>query len=216
LSIPSVGLIRGEETLPLNPTLLFAREKGMQIQYLSRDAYRHKHEQYEHFQQQGYYVIPEGGTNTLAVKGVMEFAQQMNNDNEFDYLCSPVGTGGTLAGLIRGVDGSKKIVGFAVLKGGEFLLADIQKMADPKMVRSNWQLNYDYHFGGYAKTTPMLLEFIAQFRHRHAISLDFIYTGKMMAGIYDLIRKGFFPRGTTVLALHTGGLQIMNESIKIK
>jgi 1-aminocyclopropane-1-carboxylate deaminase len=209
LGLGSIGIIRGEETPPLNPTLLFAKEKGMELRYISREAYRLKHEEYENFRRQGYCVIPEGGSNILAVKGVMEFVQKLGDD--YDYLCCPVGTGGTLAGLVRGADRSKKIVGFSALKGGQFLSGEIQKLGTgQKMEDTKWQLMHDFHFGGYAKTTPELLKFIEQFYRDHALPLDFIYTGKMMAGIYDLIRKGFFPKGATILALHTGGLQSMN------
>jgi 1-aminocyclopropane-1-carboxylate deaminase len=212
LNLESIGIIRGEETLPLNPTLLFAKERGMKLEYISRDAYRHKDEHAENFHRPGYFTIPEGGSNAMAIKGVREFAQKLNDD--YNYLCCPVGTGGTLAGLISGVDNSKKLIGFAALKGGEFLNSEIRKLSEGQPAKDNWELMLQYHFGGYAKTTTALCEFIDGFLYRHEIPLEFIYTGKMMAGIYDLIGKGFFSRGTTVLAIHTGGLQVMNISAK--
>ena len=205
LGFKSIGIIRGEETLPLNSTLSFAKQRGMSLHYVSRELYRTKTSSqfmYALEQQFGdFYLIPEGGTNILAVKGATEFAQTLNTD--FDYVCCPVGTGGTLAGLIEGLP-EKKVIGFSVLKGGEFLANDIQALTT---VKGNWNVVSDYHFGGYAKTNSALEQFIRTFEANHAILLDQVYTGKMMAGIYDLIQKGHFVKGNTILAIHTGGLQ---------
>lgn len=207
LKLKSIGIIRGEETLPLNPTLQFAKSKGMKIHYLSREAYRNKtepgfierlHEQFGDF-----YPISEGGTNELAVKGVEEFAQTLGND--FDYLCCAVGTGGTLAGLINGLKGTKEIIGFPVLKGGEFLEGEVEKFTDVRA--RNWKLILDYHFGGYAKSNNNLLQFYERFKTKHQLSLDFVYTSKAMYGIMDLVEKNFFKKSSTLLFIHTGGLQ---------
>lgn len=205
LGFKSIGIIRGEETLPLNSTLSFAKQQGMSLHYVSRELYRTKTSAQfmDALEQQfgDFYLIPEGGTNVLAVKGATEFAQTLNMD--FDYVCCPVGTGGTLAGLIEELP-EKKVIGFSVLKGGEFLTEDIQALTS---VKGNWKVMTDYHFGGYAKTNSTLEEFIRTFEAKHAILLDQVYTGKMMAGIYDLIQKGHFVKGNTILAIHTGGLQ---------
>ncbi len=205
----SVGIIRGEKILPLNPTLSFAEQKGMKLCFISREAYLTKAipDQFlEEFENP--YVIPEGGSNPLAVKGVREFASTLTWD--YDYLCCPVGTGGTLAGLIEQVDGSKHILGFTVLKQGDFLVNEILNLSKKSKDATNWQLIYDYHFGGYAKNTPQLIEFIERFKILHNIPLEFVYTAKMMMGIYDLLRKNFFQPGSTILAIHTGGLQLQN------
>ncbi|TXH29816.1 MAG: 1-aminocyclopropane-1-carboxylate deaminase/D-cysteine desulfhydrase [Cyclobacteriaceae bacterium] len=205
LGFKSIGIIRGEETLPLNSTLSFAKQQGMSLHYVSRELYRTKtSSQFIDALEQrfgDFYLIPEGGTNALAVKGAAEFAQTLNTD--FDYLCCPIGTGGTLAGLINGLP-KKKVIGFSVLKGGEFLVDDIRALTT---VNGNWNVVSDYHFGGYAKTNSALEQFIRTYEANHAIPLDQVYTGKMMAGIYDLIQKGHFVKGNTILAIHTGGLQ---------
>jgi len=207
LGLKSIGIIRGEETKPLNHTLAFAESQGMKLQHISREAYRQKTEeafiQNLHDQFGDFYLIPEGGTNELAVKGCAEFAAQLNAEVDFDYLCLPVGTGGTMAGMIAGLDESKKIIGFPVLKGATFLEDEIAKYT-PKQ---KWQLMYDYHFGGYAKVTKELTEFMDQFEKQFNITLDHVYTSKMMSGITDLIKKKFFKPGSTILAIHTGGLQ---------
>jgi 1-aminocyclopropane-1-carboxylate deaminase len=205
LGFKSIGIIRGEEVLPLNPTLAFARSQGMELHYISREAYRTKSRDYlEKFD--NFYLIPEGGSNILAVKGVREFASKL--DVPYDYLCCAVGTGGTLSGLVEGVPPEKKIIGFPALKGAEFLIKEIKKLSRQSTVLTNWELMSAYHFGGYAKSTPQLIEFIERFKTIHNVPLEFVYTGKMMFGIYSLISSGFFPRGTTILAIHTGGLQV--------
>lgn len=207
LGLKSIGIIRGEETLPLNFTLSFAKASGMQFHYISREAYRNKTE--SSFIEQlskkfeDFYLIPEGGTNELAVKGCAEFAKQLSKEADFDFLCLPVGTGGTMAGMVEGLDESKKIIGFPVLKGATFLENEIRKYT----IKANWQLVFDYHFGGYAKVTKEVTEFMDQFEKEFNIPLDPIYTAKMMFGVMDLIKKKFFEAGSTILAIHTGGLQ---------
>jgi 1-aminocyclopropane-1-carboxylate deaminase len=209
LRIHSIGMIRGEPAEQLNSTLSFAKEQGMELHFISRTAYRAKNESAEYLKQfKDYYYIPEGGTNALAVMGVKDFASKLDNENrEYDYLCCPVGTGGTLSGLIEGVNAEKKILGFAVLKQSEFLYAEVQQLSEKSRSHNNWQIIPDYHFGGYAKSTQNLYQFIRDFKLQHDIPLEFVYTGKMIAGLYDMIQRGFFKRGSIIMAIHTGGLQ---------
>ncbi len=206
IGLKSVGIIRGEESLPLNPVLSFAQAHGMELHYISRTHYRSKSASDIYLNKfNNFYWIPEGGSNFQAVKGVKEFASSLHVD--YDYLCCPVGTGGTLSGLIEGTTPEKTILGFAVLKAPEFLNDEVRRLSEKSNDALNWHLVSDYHFGGYAKTPASLLHFIENFQELHKVPLDKIYTGKMMAGIYDLLAKGFFKRGSTILAIHTGGLQ---------
>ena len=209
LGLKSIGIIRGEKVLPLNPTLAFAESCGMRLEFVSREDYRHKTQEVFIRQLQNkfgdFYLIPEGGTNELAVKGVTEFASSVLHETEFDYLCLPVGTGGTMAGMVIGFEGSKTILGFSVLKGGEFLNDEVKKWSGHSI--DNWSIVEDYHFGGYAKTTKELEIFITEFETQHHVPLDQVYTAKMMFGVFDLVKKGVFKKGTTILVLHTGGLQ---------
>jgi 1-aminocyclopropane-1-carboxylate deaminase len=200
----SIGIIRGEETMPLNDTLSFAKENGMQIHYVSREEYRQKHtdsfinrlkEKFSDF-----YLVPEGGTNQLAIKGTQEILDK--NDTQ-DFICSAIGTGGTISGIINSVSNKQKVLGFPAIKGSEDLEKDIRCWSN----KQNWKLITDYHFGGYAKISEELIQFITYFYHTQNIPLDAIYTGKMMLGIFDLIKTDFFPKGSSVLAIHTGGLQ---------
>jgi 1-aminocyclopropane-1-carboxylate deaminase len=208
LGLNSIGIIRGEETLPLNATLQFAADQGMQLQYVSREAYRQKHEadfQEALYRQYGpVYIIPEGGTNALAVKGCVEFAQRLK-DIAFDYVCLPVGTGGTMAGLIDGLDSGKRVIGVSTLKG-DFLKADVANLINPETA-NNWSILTEYHHGGYAKVTPQLLAFMQRIEQNHNLPLDQVYTAKMMWAVMHEAERGAFERGTTILAIHTGGLQ---------
>lgn len=205
----TIGIIRGEEHLPLNPTLSFAKTAGMQLHYMDRATYRRKSEpDIIKLLKQQYgdcYLIPEGGTNALAIRGCEEIVAEI--DTDFDYLCCPVGTGGTVAGLISGLKGKSNVIGFSSLKGN-FLQKEVGQLLEEEGSHfTNWIINTDYHFGGYAKTKPALLDFIKGFEEQHHIPLDPVYTAKMLFGIYDLIQSGQFPPGTRILAVHTGGLQ---------
>ncbi|QCR24274.1 1-aminocyclopropane-1-carboxylate deaminase/D-cysteine desulfhydrase [Pontibacter sp. SGAir0037] len=209
--LKTVGIIRGEEHLPLNPTLSFAVSCGMELHYVSREQYRQKQEPMfleallQQFNQP--YLLPEGGTNNLAVQGCAEIVQDI--EIAYDYICCASGTGGTIAGIIAGLSGEKQVLGFPALKGGEFLQQEVEQLVSRYCNRSftNWQLITGYHFGGYAKVKPELLEFMQYFQQQHGVQLEPIYTGKMLFGLYDLIRQGFFPKGSRIVALHTGGLQ---------
>lgn len=206
----SIGIIRGEEYSPLNPTLQFAVNNGMKLHYLNRETYRKRTDpnfRKELAKQFGrVYIIPEGGTNEFALKGVAEIIDNISTD--FDYVCSAVGSGGTLAGLISGVDCSKEVIGFSALKGGEYLTETIKELL-PMTIKQcgNWTINTDYHFGGFAKINTQLIEFMEWFKIENEIALEPLYTGKMMFGINDLISKGFFEGNSKIIAIHTGGLQ---------
>ena len=208
----TIGVIRGEETLPLNSTLARAVADGMQLRYLNRDAYRRKQEPAflaELLRETGpAYVIPEGGSNALALPGCAELVTELAAETNFDYLCVACGTGGTLAGLLTVLDQSQA-VGVSALKGGEFLRSDIDNLTQAATGRtySSYELRTEYHFGGYAHFSVELLRFIESFEGRHGVLLDPIYTGKLLYGILDLLRQGFFAAGSTVVAVHTGGLQ---------
>ncbi len=207
LGFKTVGIIRGEELfnkIMVNPTLKFAQDCGMIFKFVSRDVYRDKNSvEFLHALKKtfgDFYFIPEGGTNALAVKGCEEI--MMKADTQYDYICCSVGTGGTISGLINSSSPHQKILGFPALKG-DFLQEEIPKFA----TKTNWQLITDYHFGGYAKINQELISFMNAFKAQYHIPLDPIYTGKMMLGIFDLMKKGYFPKNSKILAIHTGGLQ---------
>lgn len=206
----TIGIIRGEElvnNIENNPTLSKAKEFGMEFDFISRDNYRNKND--ENFiatlklKFGDFYLLPEGGTNLLAIKGCEEIVT--SEDDAFDYICCAVGTGGTISGVINCSKHCQKVLGFPALKG-DFLQEDIRKFAN----KENWELINDYHFGGYAKTTNELIDFMNEFYTQYQIPLDPIYTGKMVFGVFDLIKKNYFPENAKILILHTGGLQGIN------
>jgi 1-aminocyclopropane-1-carboxylate deaminase len=210
-NIKTIGIIRGEEHIPLNPTIADAIEYGMKISYVSRSDYRKKKnpEFIDQLRDQfgDFYMIPEGGSNNLAVKGCTEIIDNITVN--YDYLVSACGTGGTLSGIICGLKGNKSIIGIPVLKGAQFLYNDIEHFvySFAKKKFNNWKLNLDFHFGGYAKITKELVSFIDRFEFLNKIKLDPIYTGKLLYSINELSKTGYFNSGSTIIAVHTGGLQ---------
>lgn len=209
----TIGVIRGEELewkYQENPTLKKASQDGMQFYFATRTQYRNKtnadflenlHQQFGDF-----YLIPEGGTNEFAVKGCEEILT--DEDAVFNFVCCAVGTGGTISGIINSLKPHQKALGFPALKG-DFLFNDIQKYAK----NTQWDLVTDYHFGGYAKINTELKLFLNSFYQKYLISLDPVYTSKMVFGVIDLISKGYFPENSKILIIHTGGLQGLQSNI---
>jgi len=202
--LKSVGVIRGEEHFPLNPTLQFAKDNRMLLRYVSRSDYREKTT--PDFLEQlkvklgDFYLIPEGGTNELAIQGTAEI---LDANDTHDFVCCAVGTGGTIAGIINTSTDKQTVIGFPAIKG----FYELKKDIEIRVNKSNCNFISTYVGGGYAKVNKKLVEFINEFNTEHDIPLDAVYTGKMMLGILDLITKDYFPNGSSILAIHTGGLQ---------
>jgi 1-aminocyclopropane-1-carboxylate deaminase/D-cysteine desulfhydrase-like pyridoxal-dependent ACC family enzyme len=220
----SIGMIRGEKHSPLNATLAFAKSCGMHLHYVDRAQYREKHQPdyLQKIKQQfgDVYLLPEGGSNKLALKGCEEIVHEINHEigQRFDVICCASGTGATLAGLARAITGDQLAIGFSVLKGGAFLSDEVTSFLDNqdsdrdldrKQIKStlNWQVEQDFHFGGYARINDELIEFMQQFRLQHGFELDAVYTGKMFYGLFHRIQSGYFEPGTVIIAVHSGGLQ---------
>ncbi|WP_294820267.1 pyridoxal-phosphate dependent enzyme [uncultured Flavobacterium sp.] len=203
----TVGIIRGEELVNKivdNPTLAFAKSCGMRFKFVTRDDYRHKtdvkftkalREEFGDF-----YLVPEGGTNMLAVKGCEEILS--DGDERFTHICCAVGTGGTISGLINSALPHQQVLGFPALKN-----AGLQEEIAIFAKKGNWALIEDYHFGGYGKINSELINFINNFFEKTGIPLDPIYTGKLFFGVIDRVNKGMFPENSDILLIHTGGLQ---------
>ena len=212
----TIGLVRGEEHQPLNPTLARCQDAGMQLHYLDRATYRRRAEP-EFLRQlpQQYgpaYLLPEGGTNALALRGVAELIGELRQHTGFEAVAVAAGTGGTLAGLALGLAEAQypaRAVGVAALKGADFLRAEVDALTQAAVgqVLANYELHTGYHFGGYAKLPAELRAFIGQFEADFGVLLDPIYTSKLLFGVLDLVERGHFAPGSTVVAVHTGGLQ---------
>lgn len=212
LGLKTIGVIRGDElkdnlnnVLQKNNSLRIAHQNGMMFEFITRADYRKKTTQAFIKTLQDtfgdFYLVPEGGTNSLAVKGCEEILTP--NDKYFNYICTAVGTGGTIAGLINTAQKQQQVIGFPALKGN-FLTSDIENIITGN---KNWHLDNEYHFGGYAKYNQELIRFINNFKKQTSIPLDPIYTGKMMFGILDSIKRGKIRTNSKVVAIHTGGLQ---------
>lgn len=204
----TVGIIRGEEHLPLNSSLRYAVDMGMRLSYLDRMSYRKKNspdvldglaDEFGDF-----YLIPEGGSNELAMAGCHELPQEI--DTDFDVICCACGTGATLAGIAAGLEPGQRALGFSALKGGSFLRDDVARLQARAFggETGNWSIETDFHMGGYARRNRELDDFIDSFRRRHGVLLDWVYVAKMMYGIFSLTAQGRFPRGTTLVAVVTG------------
>lgn len=215
----TIGIIRGEELevkVSENPTLQLAQDFGMELEFISREAYREK--ETPQFLEKlrtkwgSFYLLPEGGTNELAVKGCQEILTE--EDAVFDFIGCAVGTGGTISGIINSTKQHQKVLGFPALRG-DFLNEEIRKFA----TNNRWELINGYDFGGYGKVTPALIDFINKQFLQSKVPFDPIYTGKMLFGVIDLIQKNYFPQGSKILLIHTGGIQGiqgMNNKLKNK
>ncbi|GAB5401354.1 MAG: pyridoxal-phosphate dependent enzyme [Aureisphaera sp.] len=215
LGFKTIGVIRGEELIrkKRNATLQFAQSQGMHLHFVSREIYRQK-EKPSYISELrklfgDFFLLPEGGTNALAVKGCQEILSERTK--HYNYICTAVGTGGTLAGIVKAAQPYQRVIGFSALNG-TFQTSEVQKYTD----NANFTILDTYCFGGYGKIDVGLVRFINDFKRNTQIPLDPIYTGKMLYGIFDLARKGFFEVNSKILAIHTGGLQGikgMNEKL---
>lgn len=204
--IPTVGIIRGELD-ENNPTLLHARSCGMQLHFIDRKSYKLK-EKSECAQQiiasyENPTLLPEGGNNLLARKGTSEISLEINLQlTNASHIAISAGTGGTASGMLDTKKRNQNFLIFSALKG-DFLKDDIIEMSGS----DDFQLITDYSFGGYAKTQPKLISFINQFYIDHNIVLDPVYNGKGIFGVIDMMKKGFFTKGSKIVWVFTGGQQ---------
>lgn len=213
--IPCIGIIRGEQSYEKNYTLTWAKHWGMTCHFVDRKTYRRRFDKdfLAELQSQypNHFIVPEGGSNHLAIKGVSEISNELAQQTEFDTLIAPVGSGGTLAGLITGDYSQKtqhKILGVAVLKQAEYLQQEINNLLPEKAKsHNNWQLLTDYHRGGYAKFSKEDVARILEFSQQTQLPFEPVYSGKMLLAFLDLITQGYFSPNESIILLHTGGMQ---------
>jgi 1-aminocyclopropane-1-carboxylate deaminase/D-cysteine desulfhydrase-like pyridoxal-dependent ACC family enzyme len=210
VGLQSIGIIRGEVSDEKNPTLKSARDSGMILKSISRELYRDK-TQLEYLDQLRqelgeFYLIPEGGTNALAIQGTTEILS--SSQFNFSHIATPIGTGGTFAGLANSILPQQELLGISALKG-EGIQEEMKQLLQTHGIQPQGSLSIwtQYHHGGYAKWTSELIEFIHWFWESFGIPLDPIYTGKMAFACWDLLQKKYFKPGSLVLLIHTGGLQ---------
>jgi 1-aminocyclopropane-1-carboxylate deaminase len=208
----TIGVIRGEEHLPLNPSLAYAVETGMRLTYLDRTTYRRKSDAdiaaslREEFGE--FYLLPEGGSNALAVRGCAEITPELNaqSPQRPDIACCACGTGATLAGIAGSLRDGQRAIGFSALRGGDFLVDDVARLQQEAFgaASGNWTIERDFDFGGYAKRRPALDDFIQDFQRRHGIALEWVYVAKMLYGVFALVESGRIAPHSTVVAVLTG------------
>lgn len=205
----TIGLIRGYEAYRNNPTLKQAAVLGMEIRFFDKSDYAKIERNYlPQLKNEigNFYFVPMGGGNELGTQGSMEINDDISEDST--HITIPCGTGSTLAGISLGVNPSQTVIGFPVMKNGSFIQDEVRSFQRSfNSEEKPFELITDYHFGGFGKMTPELISFIQDFYTKHEIALDGIYTGKMMFGLHDLIRKDYFPSGSQITAVHTGGVQ---------
>ena len=211
LGVPTVGIVRGEQLLPLNPTLKDCVSWGMTLEPVSRAVYRQKNkcEQVQEIisRYESAYVVPEGGGNLLGVKGAALMLSGVQQD-DYDVIAVASGTGATVAGLIYASEPHIKVIGFATLKGASWMAAEVEGfLKQLSCHKSNWQINCNYHFGGYAKKNNELALFVDEITRHYGLELEPIYTGKAFYGVLDLVARGLIKAGSRVLFIHSGGLQ---------
>jgi len=200
----STGFVRGEEVD--NDTLFLCRLHGMNLLFTDRESYRDKQTLFDkHFAgDAGAFFIDEGGASASGAKGCSELVDELTEI--YDHIFCACGTGTTAAGIINGINNNQldtKFHGVPALKNGEFLSSEIDKYLNKP---TDYNLHTGYHFGGYAKTTDELIQFIKGFVASTGILIDPVYTGKMLYAIYDLAFKNYFAKGSRILAIHTGGI----------
>jgi 1-aminocyclopropane-1-carboxylate deaminase len=215
--IPSIGMIRGEATELNNPTLSKVIAWGMDIHLMSKLDYAEKETElfeYELHERFGnIYIIPEGGHNYLGINGCMEILKDLPND--YNLIAVSVGSGTTIAGLLLSAHVSQNLIGFAPMKGGQYLKESIaydllQFLGDQTAVSdlvSKLTIIDDYHFGGFAKINDNLKDFKSQFGQAFGFELDYVYNAKLFYGLFDKIQKQEVEKHQKILVIHTGGLQ---------
>lgn len=208
LNYPSVGIVRGEED-PHNQSLQFCRQQGMQLEFWTRGDYRQK-DQLDVLDElrnrfPNHYFLPEGGSNALALRGAGELVDEMlSQASDVSHIMVAAGTGGTAAGILQALPKSIRLEVIAALKG-DFLKNTLSTLAP--QAKAPWKVWTDYHFGGYAKSSPQLWALLNQIYRQHQLPLDPIYTGKVGWAFWDLLHQDWFPAGSHVVLIHTGGLQ---------
>jgi len=205
--LASIGIVRGEAAATLSPTLLEAQQYGMQLQFVSRTAFAEEAQLMADLQVQypNWLIVPPGGQSEAGVQGAADILS-LTDATAYTHIACAAGTGTMMAGLVRATLPAQSVLGVSSLK-----IADREYNSLEQFIkatgRNNYTLLYDYHFGGYARKNGLLLDFMNSLYRKHRLPTDFVYTAKLMYGINDLINKHFFPTGSRLLVIHSGGLQ---------
>jgi 1-aminocyclopropane-1-carboxylate deaminase len=212
MGLETVGFIRGEKPVALSPTLTDAMENGMTLHFVSREDFEQTEKIISHNQDPSWAWIPEGGYGITGAEGVKSMLT-IKDTTPFDTIICAVGTGTMMAGLIKAAAPHQQVIGLSVLKNNISIVEEIKALLTPDESKKNFEINHDYHFGGYAKHTPALIDFMNDCYKKMELPLDFVYTAKLVYGVEDLATKGKFDPTSKILIIHSGGLQ-GNRSFK--
>jgi len=212
MGLETVGFIRGEKPVALSPTLTDAMENGMTLHFVSREDFEQTEKIISHNQDPSWAWIPEGGYGITGAEGVKSMLT-IKDTTPFDTIICAVGTGTMMAGLIKAAAPHQQVIGLSVLKNNISIVEEIKALLTPDESKKNFEINHDYHFGGYAKHTPALIDFMNDCYKKMELPLDFVYTAKLVYGVEDLATKGKFDSTSKILIIHSGGLQ-GNRSFK--
>jgi 1-aminocyclopropane-1-carboxylate deaminase len=210
LQIKCIGVVRGERPAVLSVTLQQCLKDGMQLHFISRQEYAKKEGPYfinallDSFGD--CIIIPEGGYHQLGAKGASKILDLIK-DNDYSHICTASGTTTTLAGILMAAKPCQTVVGFPVLKGVTDNIERIKKITQDTVDIEKLMILNNYHFGGYAKRTDQLINFMNECWLQYQLPLDFVYTAKMFFGIIDTVKSDTFTKGSKILCIHTGGLQ---------
>lgn len=205
LHLKCFGIIRGEEPKQLSHTLLEARGYGMELIFVSRTDFKNRCFEDERLVGENYYLVPEGGYSVLGAEGVKEMYNWI--DETYTHIVCAVGTGTMMAGLVKGALPHQTVIGISALRGNESLLNEIESLLTNDQKKKKYKLLHDYHFGGYAKHPQALTDWMNELYAMEKIPTDIVYTSKMMYGLKDLLQQNYFPKGSKIMAIHSGGLQ---------
>lgn len=199
-----IGIIRGEEAKVLSHTLVQAKSLGMELQFVTREAYKNK-EAIQH-QAPNIYWIGEGGYGALGMQGATDIVKLVPDLDQYTHIICAIGTGTTLAGIVAAAT-HQKVIGISVMKGNSELHQHIASLLNEDDKLKNWEIDHNYHFGGYAKYNNALLQYMREVWHQYQLPTDFVYTAKAMFATEHLIKQELISRQSAILLIHTGGLQ---------
>jgi 1-aminocyclopropane-1-carboxylate deaminase len=204
--LKSIGYIRTNADEPMTPSLKEAKAYGMDLVYLGRADFQFKKAAVLQSNEPmtDCYFIDEGGYGTIGAKGAATILTE-HNTNHYDYIICAVGTGTMLAGMINAADANQKIMGIPVLKNEGSIEFEINALLEDK--NSTYTLLHQFHQGGYAKTNPMMLDFMNRIWDTEKIPTDIVYTSKLLFAVDQLIKEKYFDKDASILVIHSGGLQ---------
>ncbi len=206
-NIDCTVIVRGDYSKNMTPMLNDLRRWGINIRFVDRATYHNRHDKrllaQLHHQYDNALIVPEGGSSSAALTGMTNMMDEISVD--FDYILAPVASGATLAGIASSLSVRKTACGIAVLKGEQYLESLVSELMPEQ--QENWYIDHRFHGGGYAKKDAVLTDFCHEMFSTYNIPVEPVYSGKLFFALKNKIAAGEFDRGSTLIALHTGGLQ---------